>query len=285
MKIRYFLISILFIGLCNLNLMSKEETSPIQPIPTLDYIYLGLTAGYNNVIHTANLKTFAYDNICPSFEDGNASGFHAGIFYEQFIGEIGTAHSIILRLLYNTYPTDFNRYGDRWLSRVIDPTKDTSSPDYAKDIYTTTGHRNSVEYNAVSADLMYKFRFINLANIGGLVATVGPTVDYIITKTRVQSMYITDPSNVQFSQQTLNPGQSYSPDRRTLYAYDGEIENAKSIRFGIKAGIQLEFNIPGFPLQLIPGVFYNYGLTDVNDQDWKVHVIQPSIDIRIPIGY
>lgn len=286
MKIRYLLFAIILMGMTSSNTaFSRAEPDPLKPIPTLDYIYVGITAGYNAVIHSANLKTFAYNDLCPTFSHGNASGFHAGVFYEQFLGEIGTAHSIIIRGLYNTYPTDFSEMGDRQLSMIKDQSKPEDDPDYITNVWTTTGHKNSIKYNATSIDLMYKFRFLNIADVGALIATVGPTFDIILTKTRTQTMFLTDPPNVQFIESALRPGQRYSADRRTLYAYDGDIEEASSLRIGMKAGLQVELNIPGFPVQLIPGVFYNYGLTDVNKQDWKVNAIQPSLDIRIPIGY
>lgn len=284
MKIRYLLCAILFLGL-NINDIYADDNTPIGPVGKDEFIFVGVTGGYNAVMHSANLKTFAKDVICPTFEDGNASGFHGGIFYEQMLGELGTAHSIIARLLYNTYPTDFSQLGDKLLSRVTDPTKQPTDPEYEKDIMTTLAHTNSVKYNAVSLDLMYKFKFLSIPGFGGLVASVGPTMDYIITKTRSQKVSLTDPANVQFKQQELTPGQSYSADRRTIIAFDGDIEEAKSMRFGIKTGMQIEIKIPGIPFDILPGAFYNFGLTDVNNQDWKVNAIQVGVDFRFAIKF
>lgn len=285
MKIRYLVLTLLMIATMSTSLKAQEEADPLRPVAKLEYIYLGVTGGLNMVSHSANLKTFAYNNICPSFEHGAATGFHGGVFYEQFLGDVGTAHSLVIRALYNTYPTSFSVFGDKQLSRVKDPSLPEDHPDYYREVYTTTQHLNEVKYNAATVELMYKFRFLNIADMGALVATLGPTVDVILTNARTQTVAITDPDNVQFIETALKPGQRYSEDRRTLIAFDGDIEDANSIRFGVKAGIQLELNIPGLPVQIIPGVFYNLGLTDVNNEDWKVSAFQPSVDIRIPIGF
>lgn len=285
MKIRYLVLTLLMIATMSTSLKAQGEADPLRPVAKLDYIYFGFTGGLNFVSHSANLKTFAYDNICPSFENGAANGFHGGMFYEQFLGEVGTAHSLVIRALYSTFPTSFSVFGDKQLSRVKDPSLPEEHPDHFREVYTTTQHKNEVKYNVATAEIMYKFRFINIADVGALVATVGPTVDMALTKTRTQTVQITDPDNVQFIETALKPGQRYSADRRTLFAYDGDIEEAKAIRFGVKAGIQLELTIPGLPVQIIPGFFYNLGLTDVNNQDWKVSAMQPSVDIRIPIGF
>ena len=132
---------------------------------------------------------------------------------------------------------------------------------------------------------MYKFRALNFPNLGSLVLTVGPTVDLIMTKTRSQTLNLVSPSNVQFKQQELPEGQSYSADRRSIIVYDGDIDGAKSMRMAMKFGVQLELKVPNIPIDIIPGAFYNFGLTNVDEQDWKVNVLQIGVDIRYALKY
>ena len=286
MKIRYLLFALLMFSVAggNLNaqgLSDADLSDPLNPVSKPSTVYFGLTVGYNKVMHNAEIKTFAQDVLCPAFEDGKANGFHAGGFYEQFIGEVGTAHSIVLRGLYNTFPTSFDKQGDKSLSRVVDPTKEPTDPDYLKEVYSTIAHKNEIKYTAISAELMYKFRAYVIDEIGALVFTVGPSFDFIGTKTRNQSVSIVDPIYVQFWEDpTLPAGQKYSADKRSIIVYEGDIENAQSLRFAIKAGVQLEIKLPGTPIDIIPGAFYNFAFTDVDERDWKVNAIQIGVDLR-----
>ena len=279
MKIRSLLCGLLMLVFAGGIASAQDLSDPLRPVKIDEVIYFGLSGGYNKVMHNVEMKTFAYDVLCPVFEDGRENGYHLGGFYEQMIGEAGTAHSIVLRALYNTYNSSFEKQGDRLLSRVTDANGNES------DVYTTTNHKNEIKYAAFSLDLMYKFRALMFPNLGALVFTAGPTVDFIGTKTRTQTMNLVDPSNVQFREQPLPEGQRYSADRRSVIVYDGDIDGAKSMRIGMKVGAQLEIKIPNLPIDIIPGAFYNFALTNVDDQDWKVNTIQIGVDIRYALKY
>lgn len=278
MKIRYLLFGLICFTMIGDYMFAQEDAkqpSARMPVTKPSAVYFGLSIGYNRVMHNAELKTFAEDLSCPVFDNGKSSGFHIGGFYEQFIGEKGTAHSIILRGLYNTLPASFEQQGDRQPSMIklkavpLLPERDSM-------IQSTSLNSNEVKYSAISLDLMYKFRAVDVQDVGGLVFTIGPTFDLIGTKTRSQKLALLE-KDVQFVEQ---PGKNYSPDKRTIIVYDGEIENAQSFRFGIKAGVQLELKIPGLPIEVIPGAFYNFAFTNVDERDWKVNALQIGVDLR-----
>ena len=255
--------------------------NPLRPAPKFGAFYIGPVIGYNKAMHSADLSTFAEDVLCPKFSDGSASGFHFGMFYEQFIGGISSQHSVVARILYNTLPASFTTEGDAYTSRLQDGNGNFI------DVPSVTRNENKVVYNALSLDLMYKFRVIPIQDVGGLVLTVGPTFDYIIKKTNSQKYYLLTPNNVQFipKSDAQARGWKYSDDGRTITVFEGDIPDAKSMRFALKTGIQLEYKLPGTSIDLIPGAFYNLAFTDVDNQDWKVNVFQISLDIRFAISY
>jgi hypothetical protein len=276
MKIRYLLFCLsVFVAMQSVSFAQDDPTAPQKVKKT---VYFGLSAGYNSVTHNADIKTFAYDVLCPSFKDGKAGGFHFGGFYEQMIGEVGTKHSIIARALYNSMPADFTQDGDALLSLV------KTSTNQEVEVLSKTKNKNEIKYNTISLDLMYKFRALQFQG-GALVLTVGPTFDMAMTKTRTQTLSLIEPNNVQFVEKTLPAGQRYSDDRRSIVVFDGDIEEASSIRFGVKAGVQAELVVPGLPFEVIPGVFYNFGFTDINNQDWKVNVLQIGVDFRYAFSF
>ena len=284
MKIRYLLFGLICFTLMGNLLLAQEDvkqSDPLNPVTKEKVVYFGLSVGYNRVMHNAELKTFAEDLQCPVFEDGKASGFHFGGFYEQFIGAKGTQHSILLRGLYNTYPSKFEQQGDRQPSM-------TWSEEKKEDVmvWSTSLNSNEIKYSAISVDLMYKFRAVEIQDVGGLVFTIGPTFDLIGTKTRSQKLSLLE-NDVQFKDfaDNGNLNKNYSPDGRTLIVYDGEIENAQSTRFGIKLGTQLELKIPGLPIDIIPSAFYNFAFTNVDERDWKVNTIQIGVDLRYALKF
>ncbi len=290
MNIRYLLFGLSFFILASSASFGQGTEvgslidNPLEIAKNKAAFYLGPVFGYNKANHSADLSTFAEDVLCPNFENGSSSGFHVGAFYEQFLGPIeSTKHSFVARILYNTYPAKFVRDGDNFGSRLKDPI----TGNYVV-LKSVTRNENEVKYNALSLDLMYKFRALLIPNLGALALTVGPTVDYIMTKTNSQKYTILTPDNVQFI--PLEPaeaaarGWTYSDDGRTINVFDGDIEEAKSMRFGLKAGIQLEITLPN-SISIIPGAFYNLALTDVSNQDWKVNVFQLSVDVRFAISY
>ncbi len=280
MRIRYLLFGLLMFAFAGGEMFGS---TPIKPETKPTTVYFGLSVGYNKVMHSTTIKSFPNSVVtCPSFTDGKASGFHIGGFYEQFIGEVGSAHSIIIRGLYNTFPANFDMLGDEQLSRVQTNQKDENGQYISKDVMSSTANSNEIKYSALSLDVMYKFRALAWQDVGGVVITLGPTVDFIGTKTHNQTLSIVTPEDATF---IVKEGVTYTNNFRTIVASTGDIPDAKSIRFGIKVGAQLELKLPGTSIDIIPGAFYNMAFTDVNNQDWKVNAFQIGVDIRYALKF
>jgi len=276
-------IHLLLIAVCAVLILSDlplfTQDNPLDPGQNSSAIYLGPVAGYNRSMHSVTLASFAPpekgENLCPTFDNGSSNGYHFGVFYEQFFGpKTGSKHSIIARILYNTFPSSFSQIGDHYPSLV------ETTPGHFETIISQTSHSLTVSYSTASMDIMYKFNVI-----GGLVLTGGPTFDFPLTKKLTQKYQIIDPLNVQFKP---IPGWKYEDNNRTIVVYDGDISADKggkvaSFRFGMKFGVQYEI-ITGTHIDFIPGLFYNLGLTNAADaESWKVNAIQASIDIRFAI--
>lgn len=285
MKIRLLLLAITFFLFSNLNFLFSQlesETSPLEPGFTTSRIYLGPVAGYNRSLHTVDLSSFAEDPLCPFFTNGSGNGFYVGAFYEQFIGGINSKHSLVLKVLYNVLPASFTKEGDTYPSQVEDP----NDPNKTTIVYSSTKHSVNVDYNMLSFDIMYKFRVA-----GGVVLTVGPSFDFPITKNLQQKYELIEPNYVKFKRDEdaiRDKGYQYINNDRTIIVYDGDIgrtpqENSAGFRFGLKGGVQYEI-ITGNIFDIIPGVFYNLGLTNATDaQSWKVNALQIGVDIRFAL--
>lgn len=290
MKIRLLLLAILFFLFSNLNSLLSQlesETNPLEPGFTTSRIYLGPVAGYNRSLHSVDLSSFAEDPLCPFFTNGSGNGFFVGFFYEQFIGGLMSKHSIVARVLYNVLPASLTKEGDTYPSQVEDP----NDPQKTTIVYSSTKHSVNVDYNLLSLDIMYKFRVA-----GGLVLTVGPTFDVPMTKNLQQKYELIEPNYVKFKRDEeaiKNKGYQYINNDRTIIVYDGDIarnypgkatqETSAGFRFGLKGGIQYEI-ITGNIFDIIPGVFYNLGLTNATDaESWKVNALQIGVDIRFAL--
>ena len=295
MKVRLLILTILAAILLDFvpNYAQDEaEANPLVPGQKSSAIYLGPVVGYNRSIHSVDLASFAAEPLCPFFTNGSSNGFHVGFFYEQLLGGVKSNHSLVIRALYNTFPASLSVDGDRYPSLIeIDSAYST--------IKSHTKHTIDVSYSAISLDIMYKF-LVFKSNAGGLALTVGPTFDIPMTKKLTQKYMLIEPLNVQFKRVDPNdPAHpeyknfKYEDNDRTIIVYDGDIANpqnakasdykAASFRFGLKGGLQYEIKLGG-KMDVIPGIFYNLGLTNAtNAENWKISAIQASVDIRFAL--
>lgn len=274
MKLRLLTVVTLLFFVTFGSLFSQEN--PLMPKQEKRPILLGPIFGYNRVMHTVELPSFADDALCPSFSDGQDNGVFFGFSFEYLIGDITNSNqSIILRAMYSTLPSYLEVAGDDYPSEVIirDPQTNEITDRFL--INSSTIHTNEISYDVFATELLYKINpFGNSMPIG---FTVGPTVDMVMTKDWDQQYKLTKPLNVQFEEE---PGYNYSADKRTIYLNEGEIEGSSSLRIGLKLGVQYEVEfIKGW--MLIPNVSYNLGITDVTDEyDWRVNALQLGIDLR-----
>lgn len=264
----------------------EEGPTPLGPGKGSAAIYLGPVAGFNRAVHSANLASFADDPLCPFFTNGSSNGFFIGAFYEQILGGIASKHSLVGRIIYSTMPASFTKEGDTYPSLVED------KPGSYTTVLSSTRHALEVSYSLLTIEAMYKF---NIAY--GLVVTGGPSFDIVMKSNLLQKMELIEPPNVKFKRIDPNDPNAakvvrYENNDRTIVSWDGVPArptqqnpgvSANSIRFALKFGVQYEI-ITGTKIDIIPGIFYNLGVTNMNNvESWKVSSIQAGVDIRFTL--
>lgn len=267
---------VLFFGGINLN---AQMESPIDLEYERPPIYIGPTFGYNSSMHSVSLKSFADDALCPVFEDGSSSGFWVGLTWEQPLGEVtNSTSSIIVRALYSTLPASLEVAGDRYPSLVsrYDANGVLTGNDV---IYSSTIHTNEVSYDLISVEAAYKLNPIPGINLG---FTLGPTFDFIMTKTQNQEFNLLEPQNAAFDP-TQNPQYKYTNANRTIVVSEGDIPESSAFRLGIKAGIQYEIILKN-RAYVVPAAYYNFGVTNLTSaEDWRANAFQVGVDIRFAL--
>jgi len=265
-----------------IQLAAQQEENPLVPYQERRPIFLGPVFGYNRSMHSVSYKTYPDSNNvnidpCPTFENGNDNGFYIGFSYEQLLGDYKNSNSsIIARIMYQTMPSYMEVGGKRYPQEVdiVDPiTKEVIGTEM---VYSTILNTNQVKYDMITLDVVYKINPFEDFTLG---FTIGPTFDYIMTKSLDQRVLLVEPRNAQFKQTELPPGQRYINNYRGIVLNEGDIPNASSIRFGLKAAVQYEILMGAF--YFVPTIAYNFGITSLgSDQTWRVSALQIGMDIR-----
>ncbi len=268
-------------------LFAQDPNSAIDLTYVKDPIFLGLTAGYNRVMHSVTLPSFDQQgDLCPKFENGSDNGFWLGITYEHFFGDLANSRqSLIFRALYSTYPSYLEVGGEEYPTQIRyydDAGKLTNQ----KIVYSSTMNTQTIKYAVASLEVSYKIKPIEGINLG---ITVTPTFDYALTRTFDQRFELINPQNAQFEvNQSLIEDKTilrYENNDRTIIVNEGNIPNSSAFRIGLKAGIQYEINIPG-GFYIVPALYYNFGITNLtSNNDWRVSALQIGIDIRRPFRF
>jgi len=272
MKIKLNQFFILFIGalVFSSSVMAQrggetQYANPLLPSKKPTPIYFGPAGGVNITQHPMTMPT-----ICNSFEQGVGIGLYGGITLERLFGDVATSSSsIIFRLLFNMYPGSDSR--EDVSCNILPTTGGNPVEQNVKDAL-------NISYNAVTFEAMYK---INPIPAFGLGIVVGPAIDYIITKTKKWTYELTT-KGMYWNQDLFREKYPYVTfeDGQTAVMYDGEVEDASSIRFGVKAGVQYEILL-GSKLYVAPAIVYNFGITPVTSQhSWRVNALQVGIDAR-----
>ncbi len=265
----------LLLSVSTVSLFSQEddEDSPLKFKSNKVPYFFGLIGGVNQAMHQAEIATFADDDYCPFFENSSGIGFFGGAFVWIPIGDVkDSKHSIYVRATYNTFPSEFQKSGFTNEALVY-----SEGSDNAEVVRFTTDHTLDVTYNIFSIELLYKY--IVIPNIG---ICVGPTFDFPVTKTSIQRLRIIDPANVSFIVPDP-PKYRYEDGNRTIIVNDGDIPETESFRLAIKLGVQYEI-ITGTGFDIIPGLFYNFGVTKVSkSDDWRINAFQLGVDFRYRI--
>jgi hypothetical protein len=243
-----------------------DMDNPLEPVVRKTPIYLGPVVGYNRSIHTVDLKTFANDPLCPTFQNGSANGFFAGLSFEYLLGNpTFSTSSVILKALYNSLPVS-----------LVEPSVEGALPSrnsQGQIVLSDVQHTNDVTYNVLTVETFYKMNLV-----GGLGVFAGPTFDFALSKDHNQKLELINPENAQFVP-VENSGYKYSTDLRSITVSEGDIPNSNAFRLGLKAGVQYEILMGSF--YLVPHVSYNLGVTNLSSsEDWRVNALQIGLDLR-----
>jgi hypothetical protein len=278
MKVRLLTLAlaVLFLTTFSSSLAQEGRDNPLEPAPEASAIFIGPVFGFNNSLHTVNLASFADEinkPLCPFFEGGSASGFYAGLSIEFFLGNVvNSQHSIIGRVLYSTLPVTMERDGDVYPSLV-------GEGDNQQIVNSSTRHDIEVDYNLISAEVMYNYKVIPRFGLG---LTGGLTFDIPMTKTIYQTYNLIQPLNFKF-RRVEGEGYTYINNDRTIVVRDGDIDDASGFRLGLKFGVQYDIHFAG-GFYVVPAAYYNFGITDLTSaEDWRVDAIQIGVDIRFGI--
>ncbi len=280
--LRYALIAVIFSQ--SLVCLLSQDDNPIDPVQNKKPFYVGPVIGYNKVMHSVTLGTpNPGATLCPSFNNGSSNGFFAGVSAEFLLGGVkDSKSSIIVRLLYNTFPAKMEQQSIEKSLPSVD--------DKGNQVKTDVLYTNKIGYNTLDLDLAYKFNFMDHL---GVVA--GPSIGYVMTATQDMRMnLIADPS-ISFKQETdpnvlKDLGIRYTDfintqnntGARTIVMREGNIPNKQSLRIAMKVGLQYEI-ITKSNMYVVPSIAYNFGITNLNDQSWRVSAIQIGVDIRFAI--
>lgn len=266
-------------------IFAQDPNSAIDLDYVSDPVFLGITVGYNRVLHSVSLPSSDdLGTLCPKFENGSDNGFWAGITYEQFFGDLSNSRqSLIFRALYSSYPSYLEVGGEEYPTQVRYYNDQGVLIDQ-KIVYSSILNTYKVKYDVVSLEVSYKIKPIEGINLG---ITVTPTFDYALTRTFDQRFELIEPQNAQFKvdEDFIAKGYKYINNDRTIVINSGDIKNSTPFRIGLKAGLQYEINIPG-GFYIVPAIYYNFGITNlVTNNDWRVNALQIGVDIRKPIRF
>lgn len=284
MKLRLLLLSALLAISFNTPTMAQGE-NPLMPSFERAPIYIGPVIGFNRSLHSVTLQPFpqSIDDegnlLCNPFENGTDNGFFVGLSWEYLLGDVETSNSsIIVRGLYNTFPSTLEAGGDSFPSLATVEGQNGGQ----QIINSSTEYINEVNYNVFTIEAMYKLNPFPGLPLG---FAVGPTFDFAMVREQNQMMNLVEPNNAYFSNynpetQTSTDGNVYTNDGRTMVIREGEIDESSAFRFGLKAGVQYEILTSG-KLYIVPGLFYNLGITNLSGQeDWRVDALQMGVDFR-----
>lgn len=287
MKLRFLLLAVGFSLISAV--ASFSQSNVITPQEEPSSFYLGPVAGYNKSMHTVELKTFAQDPLCPTFVDGSDNGYYFGLSFEYLFGEVESSFSSIIgRLLYNSLPASLEQ-NDLDLPTRVAYIQGTDTVDVIEN--TSIIHLNSVKYDVITFEVMYKFNPIRGTGFG---LTVGPTFDFAMTKTQDQRMDLIKPLNAQFKREDdgdgngipdyIDKGYEYTNNDRTIIISKGDIPESSAFRVGLKLGVQYEITLGKGGMYIVPAAYYNLGVTNLSSEfDWRVNALQVGFDLRFAV--
>lgn len=245
--------------------------NPLDPAPSRRQILIGPTVSVNRNYHTGGFRTID-DPTCPVFQDGSGWGFGVGLSAE-FLPSVNGSWGIIPRITFEQRPGQFHE--ELPDAQVLLPgAGQNGNPVIVEQTVSTT---SDIVYTLLNAEVMYKQELLLLDDLR-ISVLGGPAFGYVIGGTIRQIQDLETPENARFINPTNLPSEN---NGRRLIFKDDDIPARNATRFSLKAGVQGEFGLFDNQWIMSPGVYYDYGLTEVTDgENWNLSSIIFQVDMR-----
>lgn len=240
-------------------------SNPLNQGIARSQIVVGPTIGVTRNWHTGGFRTVDDPN-CPIFEQGAGWGILAGITAEY---QTKWQWTVVGRVSYQTRPAAFRQYL---------PDVEVILPNSQIPINQTVQTDADITYNLVTTELAYNYRIARLAKNVFLNVEAGPSFSYVIGGKNRQVQDLIEPQNARF----VNPDEYPEENNgRRLILFDGDIPGRNSTRLSMKGGVQLEVGLFGNEWIMYPGIYFDYGLTRVtNNENWNLNTAMFQVDFR-----
>jgi len=249
-----------------------ELDNPLNPTQALSAILIGPRLGINRNYHSGGFRIIN-DPLCPIFESGSGWGYFVGITAEYIPAK--ATWSIIPAITYESRPGSFKQSLED--VQVILPAP--NQPDTTVGVSQSVSTTSDITYQMVAAEVMYKQEFASIGKSLRLSVAAGPSVGYILDGKITQVQDLEQPLNARFINEAGLP--TDNGGRRLIYADNEDIPGRKSLRFSLKGGLQAEVGLFNNALIMYPGVFYDFGLTNVTDnENWGLNSLLFQVDFR-----
>ena len=247
------------------------KDNPLDPTKQRRQILVGPTFAISRNYHTGGFRTID-DPGCPLFEDGTGWGMAVGLSAE-FLPSVDGRWGIIPRVTFDQRPGQFRQELPN--AKVLLPNPiDPNVPQVVDQTVSTT---SDITYSLLNFEVMYKYEILLLGDLRVGVAA-GPAFQYVMGGTNRQVQDLETPENARF----INPdGRPVENSGRRLIFFDGDIPDRSSTRISAKGGLQGDIGLFDNQWALIPGVYYDYGFTDVTpSENWQLSSIFFQVDLR-----
>lgn len=243
----------------------KPGSTPIEFDQSPSRILVGPTIGLNHNYHTGGFRIIN-DPICPFFQSGSGVGFSAGITAEYD----REYWSIIPRITYQSRPGEFRQQ----LEDV-----QVFIPDEGISVTQSVTAKSFVEYRILNAEVMFKHDVVVIDNRVFVGLAAGPSVAYVLDGKITQAQDLEEPLNARFLNPLDLPTDNFG--RRLIYADNADIPGRNSLRFSLKAGMQVEVGLFDDQIMMTPGIYYDFGLNNVtSNENWDLNSMMVQVDFR-----
>ena len=242
-----------------------DAPSPISTGTERPPLMIGPSLGFNRSFHSGGFRTISADETCPVFEGGGGWGFMIGGNAEFALGDNA---GLIARLGYESRPATFE--ADLPASYVLQEGSNEAVPQ-------TLVARSEISYSLVNIDALYRHQ-IAMLGTSPISIIAGPTVGIVVGGGNRQMHDLILPENARFENPNNYP---LERDGRRMIVFDGDIPERSGVRLSLKAGVQTELRIFGNAWTLAPGLYYDFGLSDVSAaENWQVSSLMLGVDFR-----